>query len=53
MSYLINIDFKANNKCRFHLTSRIPITEPYTFGLEKGNKLNQLFSEKYSLENAL
>lgn len=47
MSYLINIDLKRTGECRFHVTDRIPITEPYTFGLEKGNKFNQLFSEKY------
>ncbi|XP_059350480.1 glutamate receptor ionotropic, delta-2-like [Daphnia carinata] len=45
-SYLINIDLRRKGECRFHVTDRVPITELYTFGLQKGNKFNQLFSEK-------
>jgi hypothetical protein len=48
ITYLINIDLKQSKKCRFHVTGRIPISEgAFTLGLQKGNKLNQLLSEKY------
>ena len=45
--FLVNMDLKKTGKCRLHLSNRIPYGEIYTFGLEKGNKLNQLFNEKY------
>lgn len=41
------MDLKRSGQCRFHLSDRIPITQAYTFGLEKGSKFNQYFSEKY------
>lgn len=46
-SYLIDMDLRKTKQCRFRVSNRIPMTEYFTFGLEKNNKLNQAFSEKY------